>query len=288
MKKSFLGKFSVYLLFCCLSVIHVQAQEPDFNHCVKGSGDLEYCILRHNCHTAANAGVEEKPGTTGIIICGGKPDEGEQGHHTFNYRIRCQFDLIKCPGEPDQKRYHSCWTRFYNWGSHCDGDPVDGTPGTDSMQTSGEIMEQDLTPSICEADSKNRACVKKFCGKQWDDCKDERPLPPGTKVEEPGPQSCKELHGEGGVGSDCYLCCSGRAANFTSSDIDVRPPGWLVDWFSDACENICEGESPYCDKKNRRPKESCAMCCLRKYETIASVNECKKSSKCDGEQPGSF
>ncbi len=87
--------------------------QPKPNHCDKvTSENWEYCYLTNNCHTAANAGVEERPGITGIVKCGGNPENGDLGHHTFNYRVACKFDLVKCPGKPDKKKFHSCATVF--------------------------------------------------------------------------------------------------------------------------------------------------------------------------------
>lgn len=116
-----------------------------------------YDILNYNCHSAANAGVRNDPLTTGVLICGGAPDQGSPEHHTFNYRVE------------------GGRTTFFNWG--------------DSCETSATAIPPDVY------DDRNVSCIAKFCDNQFN-WADQRALDPGELVEEPGPNYCAETTGD--------------------------------------------------------------------------------------------
>jgi hypothetical protein len=112
-----------------------------------------YDILNYNCHSAANAGVRNSPSNTGILVCGGQPDQGSPAHHTYNYRV------------------YADKTVFYNWGQTC--------------ESSATVAPPDVH------DDQNLTCIAQFCGNQFDPG-EQRALEPGQLVEEPGPLYCSE------------------------------------------------------------------------------------------------
>lgn len=204
-------------------------------HCDPYDGRYDY--LCNNCHSYANREVDEQ---TGIIICGGTPDSCDPyenpGHHTFIYQRVCETEITECCDDAGgQCTRHEgetvCWVEYWNYGQSCRG---------------GEVPEEGgLPPDISE--DPDQDCVERFCGDQYGG-DDERALPPGEPVEDPGPDICSS---EDSCLDDtdpdaCYDCCDWRANLW--NHVDDPPTADERDDFICRCRAACDGEDPsVCD-----------------------------------------
>jgi hypothetical protein len=163
-----------------------------------------YDIFRNNCHTAANLGVRNSPGDTGIVACrpnqtGLGPRGNGVGGHTFNYVV----------GGGN--------TSYYNWGP-----PPCVCPGT--------------PPASYATAGCHRTCVDRMCLGQFDSTT--RALPIGQTVEVPGPSICAaQTFGTGSLG-DCNTCCDTRADTRWSGPPD-DPTNALRETYRYECKQSC-------------------------------------------------
>ena len=175
----------------------------------------KYDIWRHNCHNAANYPIVHPPTPNpwGIISCQGDAANGQSGH-TYNYTV---LDLPAPKGGKSPGK-QVC---FYNWGDKCCA-PSDGK----------------LPPNISGGPA--LACVKKFCGDQYDPGKTIA-LPPGQTVEKPAAVTCAlDTKKAGGGVADCNKCCDDHAKYWTPSGDPTESPGKQKKYLQD-CKMFCNG-----------------------------------------------
>lgn len=156
-----------------------------------------YDVLNYNCHSAANAGVRNDPMRTGILVCQGYADRGDPYGHTFNYRL------------------YGDRTEFHNWGEVCNSPATSNPPDVN--------------------DDANMGCIAQFCGNQFDGA-NQRSLPPGRQVEEPGPLFCSQNTAGRG---DCDRCCQYRGKWWDQAAGDIRPGDVAFVQFMSQCYSEC-------------------------------------------------